>query len=51
MRANDDALVATTKALMDLVDQAGAKSGKYDVTILGSTGVQVGDNSVQINRF
>jgi RIP homotypic interaction motif len=49
--ASDADLVAAARALMDLVDQAGARSGKYHVTIKDSTGVQVGDGNIQINRF
>ena len=48
---NDAELVAAAQALMDIVDQAGAKVGKYNVTITGSRGVQVGDGNVQVNRF
>jgi hypothetical protein len=52
VNAGDDAdLVAAAKALMELVDQAGARAGKYNVTIKDSKGVQVGDNSFQINTF
>lgn len=47
----DPDLVATARALMELVDQEGAKSGKYHVIINDSKGVQVGDGNVQINRF
>lgn len=49
--AGDAELVAAARALMELVDAAGARAGKYAVTITGSRGVQVGDNNVQINRF
>jgi hypothetical protein len=50
--ARDDGdLVASARALMELVDQDGAKSGKYHVVIRESKGVQVGDSNVQINRF
>jgi len=49
--AHDDDLVAAAKALMELVDQPGARSGKYNVTITGSKGVQVGDSNVQVNKF
>jgi hypothetical protein len=49
--ADDAGLVAAAKALMELVDEAGARSGKYDVTIKDSKGVQVGDGNIQINRF
>jgi hypothetical protein len=49
--ARDDDLVAAAKALMEIIDQAGAKSGKYNVTIKDSKGVQVGDGNVQVNNF
>jgi RIP homotypic interaction motif len=48
---NDVDLVAAARALMELVDQEGAKSGRYHVVINNSKGVQVGDNNVQVNRF
>jgi hypothetical protein len=48
---DDTELVAVAKALMELVDQKGAKSGKYNVTITDSKGVQVGDGNLQINTF
>jgi len=43
-------LVAAAQALMELVDTAGARSGKYNVTIKDSKNVQVGDRNIQINR-
>ena len=49
--ASDADLVATAKALMELVDGAGARAGKYNVTIKDSKGVQVGDGNIQVNRF
>ena len=50
--AGDDAeLVAAARALMELLDQAGAKSGKYNVTVKDSKGVQVGDGNIQVNKF
>lgn len=49
--ASDAELVAAAKALMELLDQAGAKSGKYNVTVSDSRGVQVGDGNVQVNKF
>lgn len=49
--ARDDDLLAAAKALMELIDQQGAKSGKYNVTITDSKGVQIGDGNVQVNRF
>lgn len=48
--ANDADLVDAAKALMDIVDQAGAKSGNYNVTIKGSRNVLVGDGNIQIIR-
>jgi hypothetical protein len=49
--AGDADLVAAAQALMDLIDQAGANSGKYNVTIKDSKGVQVGDHGYQVNTF
>lgn len=49
--AGDADLVAAAKALMELVDEAGARVGKYNVTIKDSRGVQVGDSNIQLNRF
>ncbi len=49
--AQDDDLVAAAKAFMELVDQSGAKSGKYNATIMGSKGFQIGDGNVQVNQF
>jgi hypothetical protein len=47
----DPDLVAAAKALMEIVDTAGARAGNYNVTISGSKGVQVGDGNFQVNRF
>jgi hypothetical protein len=49
--ASDAELVAAAKALMELVDGAGARTGKYNVAIKDSDGVQVGDGNIQVNRF
>ena len=49
--AGDADLVDAAKALMELVDGAGARAGKYNVTVKGSKGVQVGDGNIQVNRF
>lgn len=50
--AGDDAgLVAAAQALMNLVDAAGSRSGKYTVTVHGSQGVQIGDHNTQTNTF
>jgi hypothetical protein len=47
----DADLVAAAQALMSLVDAAGARAGKYAVTVSGSQGVQVGDHNTQTNTF
>ena len=49
--ADDADLVGAAQAFMDLIDEAGAKAGKYNVTITDSKGVQVGDGNIQVNRF
>jgi roadblock/LC7 domain-containing protein len=49
--ADDTELLAAAMALMELLDQSGANSGKYNVTIKGSKGVQVGDGNSQFNKF
>jgi microcompartment protein CcmL/EutN len=49
--ADDADLVAAAQHLMELVDQAGARAGKYNVTIKDSQGVQLGDGNIQVNRF
>jgi hypothetical protein len=50
--AGDDVgLVAVAQELMDLVDKAGARAGKYHVTVTGSRGVQIGDGNTQTNTF
>lgn len=49
--AGDAELVATARALIELIDQAGARSGKYNVTVKNAKGVQVGDGNIQVNKF
>jgi RIP homotypic interaction motif len=49
--STDADLMAAAKALMELVDEGGARSGKYMVTIKDSKGVQVGDNNIQVNDY
>jgi hypothetical protein len=48
---NDSALVTAAEALMRLVDEAGARAGKYTVDVRGATGVQIGDRNTQHNVF
>ena len=47
----DVELVAAAQALMNLVDEAGSRAGKYAVTVRDSQGVQVGDRNTQTNTF
>ncbi len=47
----DEDLLAAADALLKLVNQQGGKAGKYNVTISGSQGVQVGDHGTQTNTF
>jgi hypothetical protein len=47
----DAELVAAAQALMNLIDEAGSRSGKYAVTVRDSQGVQVGDRNTQTNTF
>lgn len=49
--ADDSGLLDAAKALLELLDQEGASAGKYNVTIKGSKGVQVGDGNSQVNNF
>jgi hypothetical protein len=49
--ASDADLVAAAKAVMQLVDAAGGRAGKYNVTVENSKGVQIGDGNIQLNKF
>lgn len=44
-------LVRAARALLMLVDGAGARAGKYTVDVRGAQGVQVGDRTRQDNVF
>ena len=44
-------LIRAARALMALVDEAGARAGKYTVDVRGAQGVQVGDQTRQDNVF
>ena len=48
---HDAGLVAAAEALMRLVDEAGARAGKYSVDVRGAQGVQIGDRNTQHNVF
>jgi hypothetical protein len=44
-------LVWAARTLMGLVDEAGARAGKYTVDVQGAQGVQIGDRTRQDNVF
>src|SRR6266516_567632 len=44
-------LVAAAQALMNMVDDAGARAGKYKVGVRGAQGIQIGDRNRQDNVF
>jgi hypothetical protein len=48
---NDHDLIAAAQALLDLVDEAGTRAGKYTVDVRGAQGVQIGDHNRQDNVF
>jgi hypothetical protein len=48
---DDPVLVGAAEVLMRLVDEAGARAGKYAVDVRGAQGVQVGDGNTQHNAF
>jgi hypothetical protein len=48
---HDLSLVAAAEALMRLVDETGARAGKYTVDVRGAQGVQIGDRGTQHNVF
>jgi hypothetical protein len=47
----DDGILSAAQALLELMGKQGLKGGKYNVTITGSQGVQVGDHNTQTNTF
>jgi RIP homotypic interaction motif len=49
--AADPRIVAAAQQLLALVDEAGARSGKYRVNMREAQGVQVGDYNTQTNTF
>ena len=48
---NDVELMAVANALLELLSQQSDRSGKYDVTVSGSQGIQIGDHGTQTNTF
>jgi hypothetical protein len=47
----DPAVINAARQLMELVDEAGARAGKYNVDLRGAQGVQVGGHGHQYNVF
>ena len=47
----DESIIAAARQLMELLDAAGARAGKYDVDLHGGQGVQVGEGNQQVNIF
>ncbi len=47
----DVELVALARRLLELLDPAGARAGKYAVNFYRSKGAQVGDGNTQYNTF
>jgi hypothetical protein len=48
---HDPDLLTAARALMNLVDEAGARAGKYTVDARGAQGIQIGDRTRQDNVF
>lgn len=48
---HDLELVAAAQALMNIVDAAGARAGRYKIDVRGAQGVQIGDHNRQRNVF
>ena len=49
--ADDADLIVVAQTLMSLIDEAGARAGRYAVKVQSSQGVQVGDHNTQRNVF
>jgi hypothetical protein len=49
--ATDPPVVQAAQQLMALLDEAGARAGKYTVDLRGAQGVQFGDHNQQANVF
>jgi hypothetical protein len=47
----DQELIAAAQALLDLLEKAGTRAGKYTVDVRGAQGVQIGDHNRQDNVF
>jgi hypothetical protein len=49
--AGDPTVIKAAQQLMALMDEAGARAGKYHVDLRGAQGVQAGDHNIQVNTF
>jgi hypothetical protein len=47
----DRDLIAAAQALLDLIGEAGGRTGKYTIDVRGGQGVQIGDHNRQDNVF
>lgn len=47
----DDVLVEAAAKVLELLNQQDGHSGKYNVTVTGSQGIQIGDQGSQTNKF
>lgn len=47
----DEVVLAAARQLMELLDAAGARAGKYDIDLRGGQGVQVGERNQQFNIY
>jgi hypothetical protein len=49
--SDDRGLVSAAEALLRMVDEAGARTGKYAVDARGAQGLRIGDRNTQQNVF
>lgn len=49
--AKDEELLKLAQAVLERLDESGAKSGKYNVSITGSQGIVIGDHAKVEQRF
>ena len=47
----DESVLVAARQLMELLDAAGARAGKYDVDLRGGQAVQVGEGNQQVNIY
>jgi len=49
--SGDEPVLAAARELLELLDSAGARAGRYDVALRGGQGVQVGERNQQVNIY